>query len=185
MKPTLQLMRTLAGGLCLLAGVLAPVRAAPASGAIAAAQVGASAKLIRPITVNRASDMAFGSIVKPTTGAGTVALSAAGARSVTGTGATALASTPAQAARFTIDGEGAQAINVTVAGTFLLHSSGKPDLTVTTTHDLPGGSALQTLPGTLGTPGRLTLNVGGAFGLNSATPSANYLGQFSVTAAYY
>ena len=155
-----------------------------ADGTSSTASATAAVQLIRPITVNKSADLTFGSIVKPSTGTGTVAVSANGSRAVTGTGAAALTSAAATAARFVIDGEGGQAITVTVARSFALKSSGNPDLTVTTTNDLPGGSTTQTLPASLGSDGSLTVNVGGAFDVSSATPTASYSGQFSVTAAY-
>ncbi len=140
----------------------------------------ASATILRPIAVAKNQDLAFGSVVR---GAGTVAVSNAGSRSVTGA-VQALASTSASQAQFTVSGEGGQAITVTVPGSITLTKAGGTEtLTVSTTNDLP---ASQSLSGSLGqsADGSLTVNVGGSITLAATTVTGAYAGTFQVSASY-
>lgn len=149
----------------------------------ASASANATAKIIRPIVVTKNADLAFGTLVR---GAGSVTVSTLGARSVTG-GVEALASTSASNARFTVDGEGGQAITVTIPATFDLTNqtgSGAETLTVTTSNDMTGLAGAQTLSNSLGADGNLVVKVGGAFPLTATTATGSYSGSFSLTAAY-
>lgn len=142
-----------------------------------------SITVIRPLTVTKNADLKFGTVVRPATGSGTVAISAAGARSVTG-GVVGLASgdTPA-AAQFTLDGEGGQSVSVTVPATFTM-ANGSESLTVTTTNNLTGSAAAQTLSNALGSAGSLAFKVGGSVPITSTATTGVYTGSFIVSAAY-
>ena len=112
-----------------------------------------------------------------------MAVSAAGARTVAG-GVVGLASgdTP-QAAQFTVDGEGGQSVSVTIPATFTM-ANGTDTLTVTTTNNLSGSAAAQTLSNSLGSAGSLAFRVGGSVPVASTSPSGVYTGSFTVSAAY-
>lgn len=142
-----------------------------------------SITIIRPLTITKNADLKFGAVVRPSTGSGTVVVSAAGARSVTGS-VVALASgdTP-QAAQFTVDGEGGQSISVTIPATFSL-ANGADTLTVTTSNNLTGSAAAQTLSNALGAAGSLAFKVGGTVPVASTSATGLYTGSFTVSAAY-
>lgn len=140
-------------------------------------------KAIRNVSVVKNSDLAFGTLLRPRSGSGSVVLVAAsGARSSTGA-AGFVPGSSASAAEFTVTGEGGQAIVVDVPATVTL-SNGSSTLTVATSDNLPGGTASQTLGGTLGTDATLVVKVGGAIDLASSTPTGNYSGTLTVTASY-
>lgn len=138
----------------------------------------ATAKIIRPITVTKNADLAFGTLVR---GAGTATVSNAGARS-TGGAVVALSSTTAGNAQFTIDGEGGQAISVVVPTTVTMtRVGGSETLDVTTTNDAPVSPALSN---SLGSAGSLVVKVGGSLTLTAATATGDYSGPLVVSASY-
>lgn len=158
--------------------------AAPALAQSTASTTGAgSITVIRPLTITKNADLKFGTVVRPATGSGTVAVSAAGARTVAG-GVVGLASgdTP-QAAQFTIDGEGGQSISVTIPVTFTM-ANGTDSLTVTTSNNLAGSAAAQSLSNALGSAGSLSFRVGGSVPVGLTTVTGAYTGTFTVSAAY-
>ncbi len=140
----------------------------------------ATASVFRGIAIAKSTDLAFGKIVRPSSGSGTVSLSAAGTISVSGTGTAALASPAPTVAAFSVTGEGGQAVTVTVPSSFAM-TSGANSLTVTTA---ASGSGVQTLSGTIGGAGSLAVNVGGSFPLTSVTATGLYSGTFTVSVAY-
>ena len=157
--------------------------AAPALAQSASTTGNGSITVIRPLTITKNADLRFGTVVRPSTGAGTAVVSAAGVRSVTG-GVAGLSSgdTP-QAAQFTVDGEGGQSISVTIPATFSI-ANGTDTLTVTTVNNLSGSAASQTLSNALGSAGSLSFRVGGSVPVASATATGAYTGTFTVSAAY-
>lgn len=161
------------------------VVSAPAFAAVddTSATANVTAKIIRPISVTNNSGLAFGTIVKPSTGSNTVTVDTAGARAITGGGdAVALGSTSANNAQFTIGGEGGQSISVVVPASFNL--TGPGSITVTTSNDIAGDPGLQTLSGTLGGGGTLVVKVGGSFSVDGSTATGDYTGSFNVQAYY-
>jgi hypothetical protein len=98
---------------------------------------------------------------------------------------TGTASSVTSSAQFTVAGEGAASISVTVPASFPV-TSGSNSLTVTTTTGLTGGTGTtnQTLSGALGSAGSLAVNIGGSVPILSTTPSGAYTGTFTVSAAY-
>lgn len=175
---------TLRTTLSVAAALLAVGVAAPAFAQSSASTTGSgSVTVIRPITVTKNQDLRFGTVVRPATGAGTAVVSTANARTVTG-GVVGLTSgdTP-QAAQFTIDGEGGQSVSVTIPATFAI-ANGVDSLTVTTSNNLTGSAAAQTLSNTLGAAGALVFRVGGSIPVASTSATGLYTGTFSVTAAY-
>ena len=124
----------------------------------------ASVKVLRPIAVSKNTDLAFGTVIKPASGTDTVAV----------------ANTSSDAASFTISGEGAQAITVTVDSSFEM-VNGSDKFTVTTSADKTGAQALS---GTLGSAGALAVKVGGSFALPAEAATGNYSGSFKIAAVY-
>lgn len=167
-----------AAAFVVLAAVSSPVLAQSAS-----TTGTGSITVIRPLTITKTSDMKFGTVVRPTTGSGTVVLSAAGARSVTG-GVVGLASgdTPVAAA-FTVAGEGGQSVSITIPATFTM-ISGADSLTVTTSNNLTGSASAQTLSNALAAAGSLSFAVGGSVPISSTQTTGTYTGSFTVSAAY-
>ena len=170
--------------ICTAAALAAVAFAAPAMAQSSATTTGTgSITVIRPLTLTKNADLKFGTIVRPATGSGTVVVSAAGARSVTG-GVVGLASgdTP-QASQFTVDGEGGQSISVTIPATFTM-ANGSESLTVTTNNSLSGAAGSQTLSNSLGSAGSLVFRVGGTVPVAATAATGAYTGTFTVSAAY-
>jgi hypothetical protein len=170
--------------ICTAAALAAVAFAAPALAQSTASTTGTgSITVIRPLTITKNADLKFGTVVRPGTGSGTAAVSAAGARTVTG-GVVGLASgdTP-QASQFTVAGEGGQSISVTIPASFTM-ANGTDSLTVTTSNNLAGSAGSQTLSNAMGAAGSLVFNVGGSVPITSTTPSGAYTGAFTVSAAY-
>ncbi|OAN63897.1 hypothetical protein A7X12_19035 [Sphingomonas sp. TDK1] len=142
-----------------------------------------SLTVIQPLTITKNADLQFGSVVRPVSAAGAVAVAVTGARTVTGDiQALASGDTP-QAARFTISGEGGHALSVTIPASFTL-ANGAQSLVVTTTNNLTGALSAQTLSGTAGGAGTLDVRVGGTVALATTTPAGLYTGAFTVSTAY-
>jgi hypothetical protein len=169
----------IAAAAALVAAVASPVLAQSSASTTGTGSI----TIIRPITIAKTADLAFGTVVRPSTGAGTAVVSAAGARTVTG-GVVGLSSgaTPAAAA-FTVTGEGGQSISVTIPATFTM-INGADSLTVTTSNNLTGSASAQTLSNALGAAGTLGFTVGGSVPIASTTTTGLYSGTFTVSAAY-
>jgi len=139
-------------------------------------------KIVQPITLSKGSDLAMGSIVKPTSGSNTVSIDAAsGVRALSGAGDAALAASTTSRAAYTVGGEGAQTFSITAPGSVnLTRSGGSEVLSVTLAKTASSG----TLSGSLGSAGTATFGVGGSFAVTNTTVSGSYSGTFDVTAAY-
>jgi hypothetical protein len=147
----------------------------------------ASASIFRPITLTKNTDLSFGTVVRPSSGADTVNIAAAdGARTLSTGNAVALSSgahTAPGRATFTVAGEGGQAFSIAVPATFsMTRSGGSETLTITLAATATSG----TLTGALGdsSSGSATFGVGGAMPLTSTTASGAYTGSFVTTVAY-
>jgi hypothetical protein len=140
-----------------------------------------SASVLRRLDATSSGVLAFGSVSRPATGTGSVSI-APGASSVSVSGdrvRSVPGSTPSTPT-VAITGEGGQSITVTVPATFALTGPGGT-LTVTT---IPDKSGSQTLSGSLGGAGGLTVQVGGTLPLTSTTGLGLYTGSFSVLVQY-
>jgi hypothetical protein len=139
-----------------------------------------TAKVVRSITVTNSTPLAFGRIIRPRTGSGTVSLAATtGVVSTTG-GAFKMPSPASSAAAFSVSGEGGQAFSISVPTSFNL-VKGPDTIAVTLSPNITG---TQTLSGSLGSAGTLPILVGGSFPLLSTTPLGAYTGTFGVTVTY-
>ncbi|MFJ6024627.1 DUF4402 domain-containing protein [Brevundimonas sp. NPDC092305] len=157
--------------------------AAPAFAQSASTTGTGSITVIRPLTITKNGDLKFGSVVRPSTGSGTVVVSTADARSVTGSVVGLSSGDTPRAAQFTIDGEGGQSVSVTIPATFTM-ANGSESLTVTTSNNLTGSASAQTLSNALGAAGSLAFKVGGTVPVSSTTVTGAYSGTFTVSAAY-
>lgn len=162
--------------------VLLPLILTMASGsafaqATASVTTTGSAAIIQPITLTPGTGLAFGTIVRPGTGTGTVSINeTTGARTVAN-GVVALAST-ASRATYAVAGEGGSTFSIAVPANFNL--TGPSTIPVTLT---PTGTT-GTLSNALGTAGTAAFGVGGNFSVASTTATGTYSGSYNVTVAY-
>jgi len=141
-----------------------------------------SVKIVQPITLTKNSDLAFGTVVKPNTGANSVTISnASDTPALSGAGDGALAASTTSRAAFTVSGEGGSAFSVTVpASVTMTRSGGAQTLAV----NLTASSASGTLSGSIGSTGTASFTVGGAFPVSAGTVSGSYSGAFNTVVAY-
>jgi hypothetical protein len=139
----------------------------------------ASLTVIEPaLTVTKTSDLAFGAVVRPTSGSGTISIDANNGNVQTGGGvAVASVGGPATRASYTVAGVPNRNIQVTLPNNFAMtRSGGSETLTVTLTSSMGGGQ--------IGSGGSVSFYVGGQVVLASTTVAGAYSGDFSVTVAY-
>ena len=148
--------------------------------ATASTSASGSVTLIRPLTITKTADLEFGRIVKPSAGTGTVSMTSAADGVTAGSGSVALTGITTSRAKFTIDGEGGQLVNVTVPGSFTI-TNGTDNISVTTASSL---GASVTLSSSLGSAGTSPLNVGGSFSVPTAISTGLYTGTLNVSVAY-
>lgn len=153
--------------------------AAPALAQSSATTTGTTT-ILQPVTIAQNSPLAFGRIVRPTTGTGTVTIGTGADTVTTSGGAVALAGTTSRA-RYTVTGEGAQTVSVTMPASFNLSKTGAPDIAVTLTRN-PAG--VLTLSNVLGSAGTAALDIGGSFSIGNTTATGDYSGTFAVSVAY-
>ena len=133
--------------------------------------------IIQPITLTAGTGLAFGTLVRPSTGSGIVTIDqTSGGRTVTG-GVVALASTTSRAT-YTVGGEGGQTFSIAVPASFNL--TGPSTIPVTLTPTATTG----TLSNAIGASGTAAFGVGGNFTIAAATTTGVYSGTFNVTVAY-
>jgi hypothetical protein len=167
----------------LLAGVAAAGLASVASSAFAQASATTSATasvtIFQPITITKTADLAFGRVIRPSTGNTTVytVSEANGATSTTGGDGifTAGGDTPGRAA-FTVNGEGGQAFNISLGSSSVTNGG--------VTINLVRSATTGTLDGTLGSAGTATFGVGGNVTLSDTSPTGTKSATFNVTVTY-
>ncbi|WP_264588568.1 MULTISPECIES: DUF4402 domain-containing protein [unclassified Sphingobium] len=141
-----------------------------------------TARIVQPISIAKTSDLAFGTIVKPSVaGTNTVTVDAStGNRSLSGSGDAVAAGGTTSRAAYTVSGEGGQTFSISVPASFSM--TGTPGGTITVT--LTPSAATGTLSSSIGTAGTATFGVGGSFSLPNTQASGNYSGTFTATVAY-
>jgi len=140
----------------------------------------ALASVLRPITVSNSAPLAFGRIVRPSSGNSTVAIAAAtGTRTVTGS-AIALGTPSPTRATYSIAGEGGQAVSLSIPASLQMTGPGTA-LTVSLTSTASGA---QVLGGALGSAGSLAFTVGGSFTVSNTTVTGAYQGSYAVSVQY-
>jgi len=156
---------------------VAPAGTTPTAGSTAGTAI---ATVYRPISVSLSSNLAFGKIVRPTSGSGTVTIDATSGARTMSAGAGLNSPTPSRAA-YSVTGEGGQLFSVAVPSTFVMSGSGGGSLTVTTSTT---ATASQALSSALGSAGSYSFGVGGSLPITSTTTTGSYSGTFSVTVQY-
>ncbi len=139
----------------------------------------ATATIITPISISKTTDMNFGNVAAQSTASGTVVLTPAGVRSVTG-GTTIPATTgTVSAASFTVTGEADYTYSITLPTADVTITSGANTMTVNTFTSTPSGT------GTL-TEGSQTVTVGATLNVSAAQPAGTYVSAtpFNVTVNY-
>ena len=157
--------------------------AALATPALAQATNTASASgtttIVQAITVAKDTDLAFGKVSRPLSGANTIIIDAAtGARAKTGAGDAALLSSTSGRATYTVSGEASTAYSIGLpSSTFqMTKSGGATPLTVSLVRSATSSS--------LSSGGTDAFGVGGSFVIASTTETGAYTGSFDVTVAY-
>jgi len=167
------------------AAVTALVLAGPAAAQASSAQpASGTMTLFLPIALTKVSDLSFGTVVRPTSGNGAVAVNAATGQATPSGGAALMSGGPnaaASRASFTVSGEGGLNFSVTIPATFNMTRSGGSDTLAVALNSTTGGG---TLSGTYGSAGTAAFGVGGSVPLSSGTPAGAYSGTFTVTVAY-
>ena len=151
--------------------------------ATASATARAEATVIQPITLLKNTDLAFGSLVRPSLGANTVSIDAnSGARSLTGSGDASLAGNQiASRATYSVGGEGGSTFSVTVPGSFTMTRAGGSE---TIPVVLSASAVSGALSGSLGSGGSANFSIGGSLPLSNTTVAGDYTGTFDVTVGY-
>lgn len=167
-----------------LAGLAAVVAVSP-TGALAQSSANVSttgsARIVQPIAITKNSDLAFGTVVRPTSGSNTVTVDQTnGTRAISGGGDGVLVTSTVTRATYTVDGEGGQTFSISVPATFSMTGSTSGTITVNLTPTATSG----TLSGAVGAAGTATFGVGGDFSLASTQATGQYTGSFTATVAY-
>ena len=141
----------------------------------ASASFTASARIVTPISIVRNTDMNFGDVV-PSGAAGTVVLSTAGARSVTG-GANLGNASGTSAATFTVSGQGLSTYAITLPAAANI-TSGANTMSVGTFTSSPAAT------GTLAAGGTQALALGATLSVGASQATGSYTGSFNVSVVY-
>lgn len=146
----------------------------------------ATATVLTPIAISKATDLVFGSFAAGA--GGTVSVSTSGARSYSGTVLSAVTATPS-AARFNVTGTGSSTYSISFTGTSTtLASTGTPAHTMAfaPASDLTAGNVTtgNVSSGTLNT-GAQSIYVGGVLTVGAAQePHNDYTGSIAVAVEY-
>ncbi|MET0273661.1 MAG: DUF4402 domain-containing protein [Phenylobacterium sp.] len=128
------------------------------------------------LNIAKNTDLAFGTVVRPGAGSGTVSIDANSGNVTTSNGITLIGNT-ATRATFTITGQPSSNIQITFPSTFnLTRTSGTETLSVSLQTTSTGGQ--------IGGGGTLGFSMGGQLVLSSNTVTGAYVGTYTVTAAY-
>ena len=137
----------------------------------------ASATISAAVTLTRLTNLAFGTIIKPTNAnTNTVTVSNAGVRSIAGTGDGALGAGTPTAASFTLAAPAATTYSTTQ--TLVMTPAGLANAAANTPTTTTGTF------GTVPAGGTQDLNLGGSFQLDSSTTSQAYTGTLTLTVNY-
>lgn len=163
----------------LIPAILLFVMATQYASAQSTASATASATILTAISITKTVDMNFGNLSVQAGSGGTVILTPAGARSVTGAVSLPATAGTVTAASFTIGGEGSYTYSITLPATAHTIASGANSMTVTAFTSNPSGT------GTLSS-GSQTLTVGGTLNVAAGQPNGIYTSEtgFNVTVNY-
>lgn len=168
-------------GKILIAGLMMGGLSAPAfAQATDSKSTTASITIIRPIVLTKVTDLAFGTVTRPTSGTNTITMSTSSDTPTTTTANSLVTGSSRSRASYTVSGETGQTVAISLsASTIQLTRSGGAE-TLDLTLDLAHSS--DTLAGNAFSFG--TLYVGGAIDIPSSTVSGAYSGSFTTTVAY-
>ncbi|HEU4651687.1 MAG TPA: DUF4402 domain-containing protein [Croceibacterium sp.] len=142
----------------------------------------AHANVLHPLGLEKTSDLSFGSVVRPSSGSGTVTLDPNDASlDVTGTGAAPLTSPAPALAEYTVSGEGGQTFSIDINLGSEVEMTGPGTLAVTLATDADPAPVLD---GSAGDEGFYQFRVGGTFPFSHDSPVGAYSGTFLVTVNY-
>lgn len=143
-----------------------------------------SVRIIQPINLTKVNNLAFGTIVRPSSGSSVITMSTSSDTPTVDSGTAVILSTGTKTrASYTVTGEGGQAVAISVPASFPM-TAGANTLTVTLTPEATSDTLSGSLGSTGGFSGDGTLYVGGSFTVTNATVSADYSGTFSTTVNY-
>lgn len=139
----------------------------------------ASATIVTPITIAKTADVNFGNVAIGSI-AGTVVLSTAGTRSLTGGVTLPTTTGTVTAAAFTVTGAANYTYSITLPGSATTLTSGANSMTVNTFTSNPG------ITGTLNGSGTQTLKVGATLNVGASQAAGSYTSPtpFTVTVNY-
>lgn len=142
----------------------------------------ATGKVLQPITITKATDLAFGEFVSGSTG-GTVVITTGNSRSKTGD--VVLSTVGGSAAGvFNVGGEADATFSITAPDTgTLTHTDTTTTMAVDFVHDLDGSTQDSPTQGTL-TAGAATIYLGGTLTVGAAQKPGDYSGSATITVEY-
>ncbi len=147
----------------------------PIAAHAASATANSTVTILAPVTITKTADLVFGTVSAGTT-AGTVVMSTAGARSVTG-GAVLSSTATGNAAAFNLTGNANSTYAITLPTSTTLAGPGT-SMTLNTFTSNPSTT------GTFNGSGSATLAVGGTLSIGANQTAGSYTGSFSVTVDY-
>lgn len=152
--------------------------------AAANASATASATVVTPIAITKATDLVFGNFY-PSATAGTVNVDTNGTRSATGGVTVAVSGATAAAAKFDVTGQGSATYTITYASGVTLTGPGTA-MALTQISDLTGagGASGQAATGTLTAGGTQSIYVGGSLAVGANQVAGAYTGNITATVAY-
>ena len=166
-------MASLGATVAALTLTAAPAIAAPVS---ASTSANATARIIKPLTIEKQTDLDFGDIT--VWGTGTATMSATGAINCPGGGTTLVCAASGTPAEFTVKGTNNQVVTVSMPAAVSLTTVGSTD-TLSLALTNPGTLTLSN-SGQTGT----ALKFGGSMTIPQDTDDGQYTGTFSVTVNY-
>ena len=145
----------------------------------------AQVTIFRALSITANRTLRFGTLIRPAAGSGTAVIDTTGTGGLTvGGGVTSVASSTHGNADFSVVGEGAQSVTISVDAAFTMNGPGGATLTVTTTGHTTGAGS-QTLGGSLGSNSpAVDVVVGGSITIPSAQQTGSYIVTFNVTASF-
>jgi hypothetical protein len=166
-------------GMKLAFAAIALIAFSSSSFAQATATATATATIVTPISIAEVVNMNFGNVAVQTAAGGTVVMTPAGVRSVTGGVTLPVINGTVTAASFTVTGQGAYTYAITLPATATTLTSGANTMTATTFTSTPSATGALTA-------GTQTLNVGATLNVAAAQAAGLYVSgtPFSVTVNY-
>ncbi|WLI90873.1 DUF4402 domain-containing protein [Massilia sp. R2A-15] len=148
------------------------------------ATASATATVVTPIAVTKATDLVFGSFYPGAT-TGTVDVNTNGTRTVSGGVAVASGGATPSAAKFDVTGQASAAYTITYATGVTLTGPGAP-MALTQISDLTGAGGAATLntAGTLTAGGTQSIYIGGSLAVGANQTAGAYSGTISATVVY-